>query len=240
MKTLINWNLDRSLSNILPTAQAPHLSAFHLSTKLPQSSQPRSSQPQPLMQLMQLMPINWRTIGLALLFTLPAGAVFANPQPAPLVTQRHSPESFESAYRYQCDGDSSFVARYGEGRAELMLGRQRIRLPQVRSASGAQYSDGTILLVTKGNEAFLEINQVRTHADCVGERVEMATPAPISPRPSSRPRPYPHTPAPQATPVAPPEPAPTATPPASTLSPTPDARPIDPAEPVEQPVRGMW
>jgi membrane-bound inhibitor of C-type lysozyme len=48
-------------------------------------------------------------------------------------------------YRYQCEGGKTFEASYSANQAMLTLpGRQAVRLPEVRAASGARYSDGTI------------------------------------------------------------------------------------------------
>lgn len=198
-----------------------------------------------------------RTIGFLLLFALPVVLpvlpASANPQSPQLEqAQQRGPrqrpsEAFESTYRYQCDGDASFVVNYGEERARLLLGRQTIRLPQVRSGSGVQYSDGTTTLFTKGNEASLEVNQVQTHSNCVGEVVEAATPAPMPPHRRAMPAPHHRAPMPPmapppvqaapAAPVPPPEAAPPARQPAPALAPTPTAQPIDEPEPT---VRGMW
>jgi len=70
-----------------------------------------------------------------------------------------------------------------------LAGREAIRLPQVRSASGARYSNGTITLFTKGMDAFIEEGSARPYDTCVGQVLQSnsgqtppnPTPAPAQP-----------------------------------------------------------
>lgn len=62
--------------------------------------------------------------------------------------------------KYQCDEGKSFTAEYlqdGQNSVRTTFGSKVITLPQVESASGARYSDGSVTLNTKGYNAFVEV-----------------------------------------------------------------------------------
>jgi membrane-bound inhibitor of C-type lysozyme len=42
-------------------------------------------------------------------------------------------------------------------------------LPRVESGSGAKYSDGTTTFWTKGDEAFVQVNDEMVISDCVAQ-----------------------------------------------------------------------
>ena len=68
---------------------------------------------------------------------------------------------------YTCS-DIRFTARFEPEAAILTLPDRELRLPQVRSGSGARYSDGETTFWIKGESATLEIGG-KTYADCHGE-----------------------------------------------------------------------
>jgi membrane-bound inhibitor of C-type lysozyme len=87
-------------------------------------------------------------------------------------------------YRYECEAGKTFEASYGAEQVQLTLdGRTPISLPQVVAASGARYSNGTITLFTKGNDAFIEEGGNRTHSDCVGQMASADSPTQSSSEP---------------------------------------------------------
>ncbi len=70
---------------------------------------------------------------------------------------------------YQCADNYTFVARTNDDHVWLFLPGQTVKLPQVPSGSGTRYSDGTISLHSKGDEALLETART-LHRDCVNNR----------------------------------------------------------------------
>jgi membrane-bound inhibitor of C-type lysozyme len=70
---------------------------------------------------------------------------------------------------YMCDDGRSFVATFflGTERADIEFDGQNATLQQIPSGSGATYSDGRIELFTKGNTAFVEVDGVETHSNCL-------------------------------------------------------------------------
>jgi membrane-bound inhibitor of C-type lysozyme len=72
-------------------------------------------------------------------------------------------------YVYECSDGFSFVARVQKGNAFLFLPKETIRLPHVRSASGAKYSENQITYWSKGDKALLKIGNVK-HTDCENNR----------------------------------------------------------------------
>jgi membrane-bound inhibitor of C-type lysozyme len=88
---------------------------------------------------------------------------------------------------YQCADNASFEARYQPQSVDLVLEGSEVTLPQVRSASGARYSNGETTLFTKGNEAFLERNGTTIYESCVAQGVSSQQtnqqPAPTPARP---------------------------------------------------------
>ncbi|HEX5005393.1 MAG TPA: MliC family protein [Gemmatimonadales bacterium] len=99
-------------------------------------------------------------------WALPAAALLAIAgcsRPLPTVT-------------YACEAGDSIVAAFGERYAELHLPPDRVvRLPSVRAASGASYSDGRFTLRTKGTEAVLERGGTVVRRDC---RTDSGAPVP--------------------------------------------------------------
>jgi membrane-bound inhibitor of C-type lysozyme len=72
-------------------------------------------------------------------------------------------------FSYKCADGSRFgvlIAPAGD-RAKLELGGVLYELKQVRSASGAKFSDGTTSYWSKGRDATIERNGKIVHRDCV-------------------------------------------------------------------------
>ena len=70
---------------------------------------------------------------------------------------------------FECPNGYEFTARIEGQTAWLFLPGQTVSLPQVPSASGAQYSHGRITFWNKGDEARLEIGE-DSHQKCVNNR----------------------------------------------------------------------
>ncbi|NJP11604.1 MAG: lysozyme inhibitor [Leptolyngbyaceae cyanobacterium RU_5_1] len=73
-----------------------------------------------------------------------------------------------SQVQYECDEGKGFLAEYLDDKSvRTTFGSKELTLPQVESASGARYSDGTVTLNTKGNEAFVEVGDKTVFNNCV-------------------------------------------------------------------------
>lgn len=70
---------------------------------------------------------------------------------------------------YECPDDFSFVARIETGKAWLFLPGNTIDLPQVPSASGTRYSNGSDTFWSKGDEALIETSDNK-HTSCRNNR----------------------------------------------------------------------
>jgi len=69
---------------------------------------------------------------------------------------------------YACDDNATIVATFSNSSASLVLSDGRhLVLPQIVSADGAQYQQGTILFVTKGDQGFLQENGNTTYSNCI-------------------------------------------------------------------------
>lgn len=69
---------------------------------------------------------------------------------------------------FDCDGGKAFAAEFDDADDSVLLrisGRVT-RLPHVRAASGAKYSNGTTTLWTKGKTAFVEIKGAPVYQNC--------------------------------------------------------------------------
>ena len=72
--------------------------------------------------------------------------------------------------RYQCSNGKTFEAQYSPETAQLKLGEnQTLTLKQIPSASGVRYSNDNTTLFTKGNEAFIEVENQVVFAGCVAQ-----------------------------------------------------------------------
>lgn len=77
---------------------------------------------------------------------------------------------------YRCDAGKGFKAVYtpGEkGSVEATFGTRVFTLPQVEAASGARYSDGSVTINTKGDEAFVEVGDTVLFENCVAQTGEV-------------------------------------------------------------------
>lgn len=69
---------------------------------------------------------------------------------------------------YSCDNNTTIKASYASNSASVDLSDGRhLVLPQTVSADGARYQQGAVLLVTKGDQAFLQENGVTTYGNCL-------------------------------------------------------------------------
>ena len=75
------------------------------------------------------------------------------------------PEAVATEGQVFMANDMQFTAYFEEDMVSLILpDSQMVRLPLVRSASGAKYSDGVTTFWTKGEEAFIELDGNEYHA----------------------------------------------------------------------------
>ena len=73
-------------------------------------------------------------------------------------------------FYYECEDKSSIVVQFQPATNEMMvfLPGKTVRLPHVRSGSGARYSDGEVTYWSKGREALLQVGSRTTR--CVENR----------------------------------------------------------------------
>ena len=86
----------------------------------------------------------------------------------PVTTTPTTPPVVLSTAQYSCDNNATMKATYTSNSVSLDLsdGRHLI-LPQTISASGTQYQQGNVLLVTKGDQAFLQESGTTTYSNCL-------------------------------------------------------------------------
>lgn len=81
--------------------------------------------------------------------------------------QQTAPKVIATA-TYQCDDGKGFTAQYRDDKTvRATFGSKVFELPQVESASGARYSNGSVTISTKGDEAFVEVGDKRLFENCV-------------------------------------------------------------------------
>lgn len=76
---------------------------------------------------------------------------------------------------YQCDGGKGFSAKYFDNETvQATFGSKVIVLPQIQSASGAKYSNGSVTIFAKGDEAMVDVGDTQLFKNCVavGGRVQ--------------------------------------------------------------------
>ncbi|MFB2938087.1 MliC family protein [Aerosakkonemataceae cyanobacterium BLCC-F154] len=76
----------------------------------------------------------------------------------------------QQVYRYQCNNGKTFEAEYSSETAQLKLGEnETLTLKQTPAASGVRYTDDRTTLFTKGNQAFIEVENQRVFDGCVAQ-----------------------------------------------------------------------
>ena len=76
-------------------------------------------------------------------------------------------------YAYTCADSKKFeilAFSAAQERVTLFVEGKTLELKQERSGSGTRHSDGTVTLVSKGVEAFIEQGGVQTYKDCKATR----------------------------------------------------------------------
>jgi membrane-bound inhibitor of C-type lysozyme len=101
---------------------------------------------------------HWQRIGAATLAATLAGCSLWGGDKGPTVR----------TVEYQCPGGDKFAVTFtGENSARLMIpGEEERPLKRTPAASGARYGDGTLSLLTKGNDALLEERGKIRWRDC--------------------------------------------------------------------------
>lgn len=93
----------------------------------------------------------------------PAAKPASEPTPAD-----DSEPSVINGVRYRCDDGKGFTADYlSNNTVRATFGTRVFVLPQVVSASGIRYSDGSVTLNSKGDEAFVEVGDKVLFKNCV-------------------------------------------------------------------------
>lgn len=74
---------------------------------------------------------------------------------------------------YRCEDNKGFIAEYTEdgSSVEATFGSKSFTLPRVESASGERFSNGSVTVNTKSNEAFVEVGSEILFGNCVGRSV---------------------------------------------------------------------
>lgn len=76
----------------------------------------------------------------------------------------------QQVVRYQCNDGRTFEAQYSPKTAQVKLGEnQTVTLQEISAASGTRYSDDRTTLFTKGNEAFIEVENQVVFERCVAQ-----------------------------------------------------------------------
>ncbi len=96
-------------------------------------------------------------------------------QPAPKPSTSSSPSSTQpkviNSVYYRCDGGKGFKAVFlSNETVKTTFGSKVLVLPQVESGSGIRYSDGSVTLVGKGNEASVEVGDRVVFNNCVASK----------------------------------------------------------------------
>ncbi|MDB5188908.1 MAG: hypothetical protein JWM92_506 [Candidatus Nomurabacteria bacterium] len=77
---------------------------------------------------------------------------------------------------FTCDSGSTITASFSDGSVNLTLSDGRhLTLPQIIAADGAQYQQGTILFINKGDQAFLKEGTATTYNNCLTGTAGTAT-----------------------------------------------------------------
>jgi membrane-bound inhibitor of C-type lysozyme len=73
--------------------------------------------------------------------------------------------------QYKCDEGKGFLAEYrSNSTVQAIFGSKVLTLPQVESASGIRYSDGSVTLYSKGEGAFVDVGDKRLFNNCVVQK----------------------------------------------------------------------
>jgi membrane-bound inhibitor of C-type lysozyme len=69
---------------------------------------------------------------------------------------------------YQCDEAKGFSAKYFDNETvQATFGSKVVVLPQIQSASGAKYSNGSVTISTKGDAGTVEVGGAPLFTHCV-------------------------------------------------------------------------
>jgi membrane-bound inhibitor of C-type lysozyme len=73
--------------------------------------------------------------------------------------------------QFQCDQGSNFEARIEKDQAKVRFasGETKTLLP-VDSLVGKKFSDGRMLLFVNDTEAWIEVNYIKVHTECVAQQ----------------------------------------------------------------------
>ncbi|MFB2894231.1 MliC family protein [Aerosakkonemataceae cyanobacterium BLCC-F50] len=76
----------------------------------------------------------------------------------------------QQVVRYQCNNGRSFQAQYLPETAQVKLGEnESLTLKQIPAASGVRYTDDRTTLFTKGDRAFIQVENQVVFDSCVAQ-----------------------------------------------------------------------
>ena len=84
-------------------------------------------------------------------------------------------------FSYACDGGSTINVTLREQTARVTFKDKSYSMKQVRSGSGARYSDGTIVWWNKGYQGFLQDETDPSRPVLLAENCKQTSPPPKSP-----------------------------------------------------------
>ena len=84
-------------------------------------------------------------------------------------------------FSYACEGGLTVGVTLREQNARITIGDKSYAMKQVRSGSGARYSDGRIVWWNKGYDGFLEDETDPNHPVELAKNCRQTSPAPKSP-----------------------------------------------------------
>jgi membrane-bound inhibitor of C-type lysozyme len=72
--------------------------------------------------------------------------------------------------KYKCDGGKRFSADYlSNNSVQATFGSKVLILPQVVSGSGIRYSNGSVTLSAKGDQALVEVGKKALFKNCIAQ-----------------------------------------------------------------------
>lgn len=125
----------------------------------------------------------FRTIRFIASFTLLAfSSLTLSQEPSAQSTQPKSHRMpVPRKFSYACDGGVTVNVTLREQNARVTFKDKSYSMKQVRSGSGARYSDGTIVWWNKGYEGFLQDETDPNHPVKLAENCKQTAPPPNSP-----------------------------------------------------------
>jgi membrane-bound inhibitor of C-type lysozyme len=119
-------------------------------------------------------------IALFFLFAPPLLLLAQEPATPPAAPKSHR-MPVARKFSYTCDGGVTVNVTLREQHARVTFKDKSYSMKQVRSGSGARYSDGTIVWWNKGNGGFLQDETQTDRPVLLAENCKQTSPSPKSP-----------------------------------------------------------